>query len=98
ALYMQPQEAYAEWRRTGYPNFLIKPGDVNNLVIPAVDGATTYAFIPISPSDYTLTEMPSRITYPVTLAKLNPSGYASGVKNLGPGGDKLNTKLIWDKN
>jgi hypothetical protein len=41
---MQPQEAYAEWRRTGYPDFLIKPGDVNNLVIPAVDGATTYTF------------------------------------------------------
>ena len=57
---MQPQEAYAEWRRTGYPNFLIKPGDVNNLVIPAVDGATTYTFTPISPSDYTLTEMPSK--------------------------------------
>lgn len=98
ALFMQPQEAYAEWRRTGFPNFLIKPGDVNNLLVPTSAGETTYVFEPISPSGITLTEMPSRITYPITLKNLNPKGYASGVKNLGAGGDKLNTKLIWDKN
>lgn len=103
ALFMQPQEAYAEWRRTGYPNFLIKPGDVNPLLTPVKDKAgnitaTTYTFQPLSPAGYTLTEMPSRITYPVTLQRLNPKGYESGIKDLGTGGDRLDTKLIWDKN
>lgn len=98
ALFMQPQEAYAEWRRTGYPTFLIKPGDVNPLLVPLANGTTTYTFVPLSPSGITLTEMPSRITYPVTMKQLNPTGYNSGVAALGPGGDKVNTKLIWDKN
>lgn len=98
ALFMQPQEAYAEYRRTGYPNFLLKPGETNNLLIPTTAGATTYVFTPISPAGSTLTEMPARITYPVTLRQYNPNGYNSGVANLGTGGDKLTTKLIWDKN
>lgn len=98
ALFMQPQEAYAEWRRTGYPNFLIKPGDVNPLLVPMANGTSTYTFVALSPSGITLTEMPSRITYPVTMKQLNPTGYNSGVAALGAGGDKVNTKLIWDKN
>ena len=98
ALFMQPQEAYAEWRRTGYPNFLIKPGDVNPLLVPLANGTNTYTFVALSPSGITLTEMPSRITYPVSMKQLNPTGYASGVAGLGEGGDKVNTKLIWDKN
>ena len=99
ALFMQPQEAYAEWRRTGYPNFLVKPGDVNPLLVPLANGTSTYAFVPLSPAGgAALTEMPSRITYPVTMKQLNPTGYASGVAGLGSGGDKVNTKLIWDLN
>ncbi len=98
ALFMQPQESYSEWRRTGYPNFLIKPGDINPLLVPGPNGVMSYTFIALSPSGITLTEMPSRITYPVTMRQLNPTGYASGVAGLGEGGDKVNTKLIWDKN
>ena len=99
ALFMQPQEAYAEWRRTGFPNFLVKPGDVNPLLVPLANGTSTYTFVPLSPAGgAALTEMPSRITYPVTMKQLNPTGYDSGVSGLGAGGDKVNTKLIWDKN
>ena len=99
ALFMQPQEAYAEWRRTGFPNFLIKPGDVNPLLVPLANGTSTYTFVPLSPTTgVSLTEMPSRITYPITMTQLNPTGYATGVTALGSGGDKPNTKLIWDKN
>lgn len=99
ALFMQPQEAYSEWRRTGYPNFLIKPGDVNPLLVPLANGTTTYTFVPLSPAGGApLTEMPARITYPVTMKQLNPTGYAAGVNNLGAGGDRVDTKLIWDKN
>lgn len=91
ALFMQPQEAYAEIRRTGYPVFLLKPGQSYSLA-----SGGTYTFTPLSPANYTLTEIPSRITYPVSLQKLNPEGYTSGVTKLGANGDKLNTKLIWD--
>lgn len=93
ALYMQPQEAYAEIRRTGYPNFLLKPGQSYSLA-----SGGTYTFTPLSPATYTLTEIPARITYPVSLQKLNPEGYNSGVTKLGPNGDRLTTKLIWDTN
>ena len=56
--------------RTGYPNFLIKPGDVNNLVVP-VDGAGPFAFTQFPPLIMPLlAEMPSKITYPGTLLNL----------------------------
>lgn len=97
AMFMQPQEAYSEWRRTGYPNFLLLPGQTYSLNNP-VGTTTTYKFTPLSPSGYTLTEMPARLTYPVSLQKTNTEGYNSGVANLGSGGDKLTTKLIWDNN
>lgn len=91
ALFMQPQEAYAEIRRTGYPDFLLKPGQSYSLA-----SGGTYTFTPLSPATYNLTEIPARITYPVSLQKLNPDGYQSGVTKLGTNGDKLTTKLIWD--
>ena len=59
---MQPQEAYAEIRRTGYPSFLLKPGQSYSLA-----SGGTYTFTPLSPANYTLTEIPSRITYPCLL-------------------------------
>lgn len=93
ALFMQPQEAFAEVRRTGYPDFLIKPGQSYSLA-----SGGTYTFTPLSPANYTLTEIPARITYPVNLQKMNPDGYNSGVSKLGPNGDKLTTKLFWDNN
>ncbi|MFV8337576.1 SusD/RagB family nutrient-binding outer membrane lipoprotein [Flavobacterium sp. RSP29] len=91
ALYMQPTEAWAEYRRTGFPNTILKPGDSYNLNIP-FDGKTTYIFQALN----NLTEMPTRLNYPVNSAQLNGENYQEASSNIG--GDLLTTKLIWDRN
>ena len=90
ALFMQPYEAFAEYRRTGYPNTLLQPGGtyaLNN----SVAGATTYTFVALN----NLTAMPARFTYPVNLQQLNGENVTAAATAIG--GDKLNTKLIWAK-
>ena len=91
ALYMQPTEAWSEYRRTGFPNTILKPGDTYTLNIP-FDGETTYIFQALN----NLTEMPTRLNYPVNSAQLNGENYQEASSNIG--GDLLTTKLIWDRN
>lgn len=91
ALFMQPYEAWAEYRRTGFPTSLLKPGQTYKLNNPE-DGVTTYTFEALNQ----LTEMPARLTYPNTSSTLNRVNYEAAVANMG--GDKLDLKLIWDKN
>lgn len=91
ALFMQPYEAWAEYRRTGFPNTLLQPNGTYKLNNP-VGGVTTYTFEALNG----LTEMPTRLTYPTTSAQLNGVNYDAAVSSIG--GDKLSTKLIWDKN
>jgi hypothetical protein len=90
-LYMQPAEAWSEYRRTGFPKTLLQPGGVYKLNIP-FEGETTYIFKALN----NLTEMPSRLNYPVNSAQLNGKNYQEASANIG--GDLLTTKLIWDKN
>jgi hypothetical protein len=90
ALFMQPYEAFAEYRRTGYPNTLLQPGGTYKLNNP-VSGVTTYTFTALN----NLTAMPARFTYPVNLAQLNGANLAAAAAAIG--GDKLSTKLIWAK-
>ena len=100
ALFMQPYEAWSEYRRTGYPNTLLKPNGtyaLNNNIPDPVDPVnnppiTTYVFEPLNG----LTEMPTRLKYPFDSPRLNGANYAAAVANMGP--DKLDTKLIWDTN
>ena len=90
ALFMQPYEAFAEYRRTGYPNTLLQPGGTYKLNNP--EGAvTTYTFTALN----SLTAMPARFTYPVNLQQLNGTNVAAAAAAIG--GDKLDTKLIWAK-
>lgn len=91
ALFMQPSESWAEYRRTGFPSSLLKPGQSYPLNV-AIGSVTTYTFVALN----NLTEMPTRLTYPTNSATLNGPNYDEAVKNMG--GDKLDTKLIWDKN
>jgi len=92
SLYMQPYEAWSEYRRTGFPNTILLPGGTYPLNNPDPDGNTTYVFTPIP----TVTEMPSRLTYPNTLSTLNKANYDAASVNIG--GDLITTKLIWDTN
>lgn len=93
ALFMQPNEAWSEYRRTGYPNTLLKPGQTANLNKPSATGQTTYTFTSLIAG---LTDVPTRIFYPTTVQNLNSANYQAASTSIG--GDKMDTKLIWDKN
>lgn len=92
ALYMQPYEAWAEYRRTGYPNTLLLPGQTGTYNVP-YERATTYTFTSLIAG---LTDLPNRLFYPTSTQSLNRINYEAASAAIG--GDKMNTKLIWDKN
>lgn len=91
-LFMQPYEAWAEYRRTGYPNTLLLPGQTGTLNV-ANNGSTTYVFTSLIAG---LTDLPSRLFYPTSVQTLNTVNYQAASQAIG--GDKMDTKLIWDKN
>ena len=88
ALFMQPQTAWVEYRRTGYPAspILLLPGqsttDLNGV---------TYTFTSLVNG---LTKMPSRIAYPLSEQTLNTTNWNTAISGLG-GQDKLDAKLWW---
>lgn len=90
ALFMQPYEAWAEYRRTGYPNkdIILIPGGQRKLI----DGGT-YTFEPKVGAGK---DLPSRLTYPTNLPQLNGENYEEAVNRMG-GTDDIDTKLIWAK-
>lgn len=92
SLFMQPYEAWAEYRRTGYPNTLLLPGQTGTLNV-ASGGNTTYTFTSLIAG---LTDLPTRLFYPTTVQTLNTANYQAAANAIG--GDKMDTKLIWDKN
>ncbi|MEN4758976.1 SusD/RagB family nutrient-binding outer membrane lipoprotein [Chryseobacterium sp. C39-AII1] len=93
ALFMQPYEAWAEYRRTGYPNTLLKPGQTANLNVATTSGQTTYTFTSLIAG---LSDLPNRLYYPTSVQTLNPTNYQAAASAIG--GDQMNTKLIWDTN
>jgi len=44
----------------------------------------------------TLADIPTRFTYPINEQTINSANYSSASSTIG--GDKLTTKLFWDKN
>ena len=92
ALFMQPYEAWAEYRRTGYPDTLLLPGQTGTLNVPS-GGNTTYTFTSLIAG---LTDLPNRLFYPTTVQTLNTVNYQAASNAIG--GDKMDTKLIWDTN
>jgi hypothetical protein len=91
-LFMQPYEAWAEYRRTGYPNTLLLPGQTGTLNV-ASGGDTTYTFTSLIAG---LTDLPKRLFYPTSVQTLNTANYQAASAAIG--GDKMDSKLIWDNN
>jgi hypothetical protein len=89
ALYTQGDEAWAEVRRTGYPAFLVKPGDV--VWSRTVNGQTTdYKFEPLFGAG-----VPQRLYYPTKEQSVNLGNYQNAVK--AQGNDDITTPLWWNK-
>lgn len=102
ALYMQPHQAYADYRRTGFPNTLVMPGE--EVVLPAVQIAglppenrvPSYTF-ESGPVDPSVTEIPFRLRYPQILQTLNGANRSAAAAKLSQG-DLITSKLFWDVN
>lgn len=90
-LFMQPQEAWVEYRRTGYPdgNILLLPGQTGYFV-----NGDTYTFTPLQSGNVIATDIPSRVRYPISEQNINSSNYQDAVSQLS-NGDEINSKLWW---
>ena len=94
ALYMQPMEAWSEYRRTGYPTTLVRPNETYQYTFPSAEGEVTreYTFTPIGG----LTDLPERNRYPLNEASVNEANLATAVSSMG--GDTQEVPLWWARN
>ncbi|MGD9993942.1 MAG: SusD/RagB family nutrient-binding outer membrane lipoprotein [Salinivirgaceae bacterium] len=98
ALYMQPMEAWSEYRRTGYPNSLVLAGSETNKYAytwPATksDGSVSdstgfFFFDPIG-----ITSVPNRNKYLNNEENINSANFEAAVASMG--GNEQTTKLWW---
>lgn len=89
ALFGQGIESWTEIRRTGYPLFLLKKGDV--VWSGTIDGKpASFTFVP-EVGD----AIPSRLVYPLKEQSTNNANYQSALGNQGD--DVQFTKLWWNK-
>ena len=94
SLYLDAHTAWAEYRRTGYPEDILKPGNDYSVVVPG-EGQFDYTFNAI-PSEIT-NDLPTRMEYPSQESTLNEDSYLEAVSRLS-NGDDLTSKLWWDQN
>ncbi|MBL1409061.1 SusD/RagB family nutrient-binding outer membrane lipoprotein [Sphingobacterium faecale] len=89
ALFNQGIEGWSEIRRTGYPLFLVKKGDVvwSGIV---KDAQVSYVFLP-EVGD----EIPGRFIYPLKEQSTNRSSYRQALERQGD--DVIGTKVWWNK-
>lgn len=95
ALFLQPMEAWSEYRRTGFPSTLLKPGETYKLIADFKDKDVVTKEYTFKSLVSDLTDLPARVTYPSQLTTLNRINYEAASARMG--GDKMNTKLIWAK-
>ncbi|MEI6433347.1 MAG: SusD/RagB family nutrient-binding outer membrane lipoprotein [Bacteroidota bacterium] len=89
AFYNQAYQSWAEYRRTGEPAFLLKPGEQTSV---GTDG-TPIMFVPLL--SYTITDLPRRLTYPQQEFTVNGTNASAAATAVGVGGDKMTTQLFW---
>ncbi|MCC4212519.1 SusD/RagB family nutrient-binding outer membrane lipoprotein [Leeuwenhoekiella parthenopeia] len=100
ALYMQPHTAYADYRRTGFPNTLLLPGDQVTLPQNQIEAQSpsnrieSYTFIS---GVNNVTDLPFRLRYPQILQTLNRENRSAAAADL-DNGDTILSKLFWDVN
>lgn len=87
-LYLQGTEAWSEYRRTGYPNTLLKPGEKTYKT-----GSTVILFEPLSE---TKGDIPARVKYPTNESSLNPDAFNAAVAKLQDGTNNYYSKMYWD--
>lgn len=96
ALYMQPYEAWSEYRRTGFPKTFVKPGEVYEVRTLYKDSegvvqedVRNYTFSPI----VGISDIPYRVKYLLNEASVNKTSLDAAILNMG--GDAIDTKMWW---
>lgn len=94
ALFMQADEAWNEYRRTGYPNgnILLMPGAQGTLM----DGITTYTFTPQRSGNVVAKDIPARLRYPSIQQTLNGKSWEAAKEKLS-NKDEIDSKLYFAK-
>lgn len=93
SLFYNPDEAWNEYRRTGYPDtqILLMPGETEKR---PHDGST-YVFTPLQSGNVVAKDLPARVRYPVTQQTLNGQNWKEASTKLG--GDEIDRKLWFAK-
>lgn len=86
-LFTQPHEAWAEYRRTGYPKSLVKPGEVTVVI-----GTDNIIFTPV-PGSESGADVVARFKYPSSEYTLNKTNVEAAVSRMGE--DTHRQKLWW---
>ena len=87
-LYMQGTEAWSEYRRTGYPKTLLKPGEKSYRT-----GGADLVFNPLSE---TKGDLPARVKYPTNESSLNTDAFNAAIAKLNDGTNNYYSKMYWD--
>ena len=87
-LFTNGTEAWTEIRRTGYPEQIIRPGEVC-----AVLGDTEYKFTPMSEVKG---DIVARVKYPTNESSLNGANWKEAVSKLQDGTNNYYSKMFWD--
>lgn len=88
-LYMSGTEAWAEYRRTGYPVTITKPGDIAFVTSTGVQ----QKFEPLSEVKG---DLPARVKYPTNESTLNGENFKAAVAKLQDGTNNYYSKMFWD--
>ena len=87
-LFTNGTEAWTELRRTGYPNQLLRPGEIT-----AVYNGNNVKFEPLSEVKGMII---SRVKYPTNESTLNGTNWNEAVKKLTDGTNNYYSKMFWD--
>ena len=106
-LYMNGTEAWVEIRRTGYPDQLLKPGELSakpsnyryeesdkDRKNPIFDGYTEITFTPLSVTKGLIIP---RVKYPTNESTLNGASFKAAVSKLEDGTNNYYSPMFWDK-
>lgn len=87
-LYMCGTEAWAEYRRTGYPTTMLKPGEISYN-----KAGVNLVFTPLSEVKG---DLPARVKYPTNESTLNGDNFNAAIAKLSGGDNNYHSKMFWD--
>lgn len=91
-LFTNGTEAWTEIRRTGYPEQIVRPGEIC-AVYNTDEGAVPYVFTPLSEVKG---DIIARVKYPTDESSLNGESWNAAVAKLQDGTNNYYSKMYWD--